>query len=168
MPMAQKAPAARGSRARRQPRRARHVGAVHRPGAARGDQGEGRGIVAALDAEPLDGMQQVLLEQADARPPPRRSTDRPSGLASLVSIARRASVAVERDGAAGQRTGPQAPEHELRIGDGRVLAAQPIGGGPGRAPAPCGPTCSRPASSTQATVPPPAPTVWISTDGVVR
>ena len=38
---------------------------MHRPGAARSDQGEGRRIVPSLDAEPLDGVQQVLLEQAD-------------------------------------------------------------------------------------------------------
>ena len=106
MPMAQKAPAARGSRARAA-ERARDVGAVHRPGAAGGDQGEGRGIVAALDAETLDGVQQVLLEQADdAR---RRVLDREAerlGELGLDRLARQR--AVERDRAAGQRAGPQA------------------------------------------------------------
>ena len=63
MPMAQKAPASRGSRRALAAQRARHGGAVHRPRAAGGDQREGRGIVAALDREALDGVQQVLLEQ---------------------------------------------------------------------------------------------------------
>ena len=110
--------------------RARHLGAVHRSRAAGGDQGEGRGIVAALDAEPLDGVQQVLLQQPDhaSRGVLDREAER-LGELGLDRLARQ--LAVERDGAAGQRAGAQAAEHELRVGDGRVLAAQPVGGRPG-------------------------------------
>ena len=110
--------------------RARHGGAVHRAGAAGGHQGEGRGIVAAFDAEPLDGMQQVLLQQADhaGRGVLDRQAERP-GQFVFDGLARQR--AVERDGTAGQRAGAQAPEHELRVGDGRLHAAQAVGGGPG-------------------------------------
>ena len=71
-------------------------------------------------------MQQVLLEQADhaGRGVLDREAERPGEL-GLDRLARQR--AVERDGAAGQRARAQASEHELRIGDGRVLAAQPVG-----------------------------------------
>ena len=98
--------AERAGRARQQgalaAQRPRHLGAVHRPRAAGGDQGEGRGIVAALDAEPLDGVQQVLLEQPDhaRRRVLDREAERPGEL-GLDRLARQ--LAVERD-AAGQRT----------------------------------------------------------------
>ena len=88
--------------------RAGDGGAVHRPGAAGGDQREGRGIVAALDAELLDGMQQVLLQQADHAG--RGILDREAerlGQLGLDGFARQRSV--QRDGAAGQRPGRRRP-----------------------------------------------------------
>jgi hypothetical protein len=85
--------------------------------------------VAALDAETLDGVQQVLLEQPDhAR---RGVLDREAERLRKLGLDRLArQPAVERD-AARQRTGTQAAQHELRVGHGRVLAAQAIGGGAG-------------------------------------
>ena len=54
----------------------------------------------------------------------------------------------------------------VRVGDGGFGAAQPVAGGPGSAPAERGPTLSVPSGDTQATDPPPAPTVTTSTIGI--
>ena len=72
-------------------------------------------------------MQQVLLQEADhaGRGVLDREAERPG---ELVLDGLAGESAVERDGAAGQRAGAQPPEHELRVGDGGLLAAQPVGG----------------------------------------
>ena len=72
--------------------------------------------MAALDAEPLDGVQQVLLEQPDhAR---CRLLDGEAERPRELRLDRTPrQPGVERDRAAGEQAGAQAPEHELRIGD---------------------------------------------------
>ncbi len=100
---------------------------MHRPGTAGRDQGEGRGIVAAFDAEPLDRMQEVLFKQADHAGSCilDREAERLGKLGFDRSAGKRA---VEIDGATGQRAGAQAPQHELRVCNGGVLASEPISG----------------------------------------
>ena len=86
--------------------------------------------MATLDAEPFDRMQQVLLQQADDAG--RRLFDREAerfGELGLDGLA--GKLRVERDGAARQRARTQPAQHKLRVGNGRVLAAQPIGCGAG-------------------------------------
>ncbi len=128
--MAQKAPAARGSRARRLPSaRATAVPCIGpAPPAAT------RVKVAGLWPRSMLSRSTACSRFCSSRrmtPAAASSTERPSGLASLVSMALRASVGVERDGTAGQRARAQPAQHELGVGDGRVLAAQPVGGGAG-------------------------------------
>ena len=111
------------------PQGASHRGSVHRPGATCGNEREGRGIVAALDAEPFHRVQQVLLQKPDH--PGRRGFDREAkrpGELVLDRLTREG--AIQGFGAAGQGAGPQAPEHELGVGHGRMLATQSIGGRP--------------------------------------
>ena len=47
-------------------------------------------------------------------------TDRPSGFASCVSIGLVREVGVDREVAAEELVGVEAPEHDLRVGDGRL------------------------------------------------
>ena len=83
--------------------------------------------MAALDAETLDGMQQLLLHQPDhagCRVLDRQAERLRDGF--LDGLA--ASVAVDRHRAVGIRPGLQPTEHELGIGDGGIAPAQPVAG----------------------------------------
>ena len=57
-------------------------------------------------------------------------------------------------------------QHQVGVGDGRILSAASITDGPGTEPALCGPTLSRPRSLIEAMLPPPAPISIISTEGM--
>ena len=72
-------------------------------------------------------MQEVLFQQTDH--PGGCVLDREAERLGKLGLNRAAGKrAVEIDGTAGQRAGPQAPQHEMRVGDGRVLTPQSIGG----------------------------------------
>ena len=127
MPMAQNAPEARGSRARLQP----SARATAAPCIGPAPPAATRVKVAGLWPRSMESRSTAcsrFCSSSRITPDAAASTGKPSGLASLVSTASPRQAAVERDRAAGQRAGPQAPEHELRIGDGRLLAAEAIGG----------------------------------------
>jgi hypothetical protein len=64
---------------------------------------------------------------------------------------------VERQRAPGQ-CGRQEAEHDIGIGYGRLVAAEPIAGRAGLAPAEVGPTASKPPESIPAIEPAPLPT----------
>ena len=130
MPMAQNAPAARGSRARLQP----SARATSAPCIGPAPPAATRVKVAGLWPRSMLSRSTAcsrFCSSSRITPDAASSTERPSGLASLRLDRLARQLAVERDGAAGQRAGPQAAQHELRVGDGRVLAAQPVGGGAG-------------------------------------
>ena len=126
MPIAQKAPAARGSRARLQPSaRATAVPCI------------GPAPPAATRVKVAGLWPRSMLSRSTAcsrfcsssriTPAAASSTDRPSGLASLVSTAWRASAPSSVTAPPASGPGRRRPEHELRVGDGRLLAAQPVG-----------------------------------------
>ena len=130
MPMAQNAPAARGSRARLQP----SARATLAPCIGPAPPAATRVKVAGLWPRSMLSRSTACSRFCSSSriTPDAAVLDRQAerlGELRLDRLARQR--AVERDRAAGERAGPQAPEHELRVGDGRLLAAQPVGGGTG-------------------------------------
>src|SRR5262249_5186520 len=89
-----------------------------------------RGIVPALDAEALDGMQEVLLQESDdaCRGVFDRQTERPRELALYGSVS---EPLVECYRATRERTPAQPSPDELRIRHPGVITAQSVGGRPG-------------------------------------
>ncbi len=74
-------------------------------------------------------------------------------------------VGVERHLAAEEALGVEAAEHDVRVGDRRLVAAAAVAGRAGHGAGAAGPTRKAPASSIQAIEPPPAPIVWMSNIG---
>ena len=95
------------------------------------------------------------------------STDGRPMASAIVCTAVARGVDVELHLAAEQPR-REVADDDVRVGDRRLGAALAVRGGPGSAPADCGPTRSAFVSSgTWAIDPPPAPTVWTSTDGTL-
>ena len=104
----------------------RHVGRVQRPGAAERQQREGARIVPALDRDRADRPHHV--GDHDAEHAVRGALDReaePLG-ERRDRLAREALV--ERHVAAEQPARRKPPEHEVRVGDGRLLATAAVAG----------------------------------------
>ena len=83
-----------------------------------------------------------------SRAPPRASG--PSGSASAATAAV-GQLLETVEIARGERAGGDVAEHDVRVGDRRLLAAEAVAGGPGTAPALRGPTWRPPAASSHAT-----------------
>jgi hypothetical protein len=101
--------------------------AMQGPRTSRCDQREMPGIVAALGREPLHGEQQLLLHEPDHSCCGlfgRQAQRSRNAVCNRVAGQR----TVDRDRAAGIGTGSQSSEHDLRIGDGRRLAAEAVAG----------------------------------------
>ena len=138
----------------------RQPGGVHRPGAAEGNERVFARIDSLLDRDGAHGVRHLRVDdrehalgecdvvEAHLRP------DRVQGpLRGLL---------VQRHASAEEVAGIEPTEEEVRVGDRRLRAPAPVAGGPGSAPADCGPT-RRPPASSHASEPPPAPIVWMST-----
>ena len=108
---------------------AAHARPVHRPGPAAGDEGETARVVAALDRNALDRVQQVLLDDADypGRGLGEREAER---LGDLLRDGALGGFEVERDRASGIGSRPEPPQHQMRVGDGGPGSAEPVGGRP--------------------------------------
>ena len=115
-----------------------HARPVHRPRPAAGDENKAARVVAALDRDALDRVQEVLLDDADY--PRRRLGERDAKrIGDLLRDGALGGFEVERDRAPGIGPGAQAAQHQMRVGDGGPGSAQPVGGRPrpgARAPRP--------------------------------
>ncbi len=101
---------------------------VHGPGAAVGDQREIAGVVPALDRDladrgghPRDGDRDDPLGERLVR-------HRPTEAPAEIGDGPLGAPGVERDAAAEAPGGPDAAEHDVRVGDRRLGAAQSVGG----------------------------------------
>ncbi len=109
---------------------ARDRHAVQRSGAAGCDQGETARVVAAFGGDPFHRVLDGLLNQPE--------DTRGSGFGGDAQRTRdvcvdrlACPVCLQRNGAAGIRTGLQPPEHKLRVGYRGMFAAEAVAGRPG-------------------------------------
>jgi hypothetical protein len=110
------------------PERAGNAGTVHRPGATGSDERKMLWIVSALDADALDGMQQVLLQQPDDAN--RRCFPvNAKGARHFRIDGCFGGRGIEGHAATSVRTGPQAAENHMRVGHGRLGAADAVARG---------------------------------------
>ena len=100
---------------------------MQRTGPTARDQRHAARIMAAFAGEPLHGMQQFLIHQPyDARCGVLDAEAKRAGDRFLDSLP--GTFRVDPHRSTCHRTGLDAAEHDLRVGDGRILAAEAIAG----------------------------------------